>query len=100
MVQADAVAAIGGLVAEQPAEALVCVTHSIMMYQLPEAARRAFHDRLIEASHGRPVLRASLEWRKGESAPSVQVSGYVAGAQAFRETLASADPHGHWLRLV
>jgi hypothetical protein len=100
MVRADAVEAIGGLVAEQPGEALVCVTHSIMMYQLPEPQRRAFHDRLLDASRGRPVLRASLEWRRGESAPSVQVSAYADGAQTFRETLASADPHGRWLKLV
>ena len=100
MVQGDAVAAIEGLVAAQPAEALACVTHSIMMYQLPEADRRAFHDRLCAASRARPVLRASLEWRKGESAPSAQVSAYRDGAQVFRATVAEADPHGHWIRLV
>lgn len=99
-VQADAVEAIAGLVAAQPEGALACVTHSIMMYQLPEPARRAFHDRLCEASRSRPVLRASLEWRKGDPAPSVQTSAYAGGAQSFRETLATGDPHGRWLKLV
>jgi hypothetical protein len=100
MVQADAVEAITGLVADQPAGALVCVTHSIMMYQLPEADRRAFDARLRDASAARPVLRASLEWRRGEVAPSAQVSAYVGGTQVFRETIASADPHGHWIALA
>lgn len=100
MVQADAVAAIGDLVAQQPADALACVTHSIMMYQLPEAERRAFDTRLRHASQARPILRASLEWRRGETAPSAQVSAYVSGDQVFRETIASADPHGHWIVLA
>ena len=100
MVQADAVEAIAKLVAEQPPEALACVTHSIMMYQLPEAARRSFHERLCEASRARPVLRASLEWPPGAPAPSAEVSAYIGGAMSFHWQVAEGDPHGRWLRLV
>lgn len=100
MVRGDAVAAIAGMVEEQPRDALVCVTHSIMMYQLPEDDRRAFDGALRAASEVRPVLRASLEWRRGEASPSAQVSAYVAGTQVFHETVAAADPHGHWIALA
>lgn len=100
MVKGDAVAEIAGLIAGQPAEALACVSHSIMLYQLPEPQRAAFADRLKAASHRRPVLRAAFEGHRGSEYPVVSATLYRGGAVVWHRDLAKGNPHGRWLSML
>jgi hypothetical protein len=99
LIAGDAAVLIADALRAAPEDALVCVTHSLTLHQWTDAARRLFHEQLKAGSLRRPIVRASLEWKSGDAAPTVEASLYRGGAQDARVAVGHADPHGRWIAL-
>jgi len=102
VIAGDAVETIGAVINEAPREAALCIHHSFVMYQIPQARKDKLSQILREASRIRPIWRLGVEWAGVTGAPSSETENALHFArykdgQVSRQHLAFCDPHGRWL---
>jgi hypothetical protein len=91
----DALALLPQALAEIPADAAVCVYHTIAVYQFSAEMKAALEALLAAAALRRPVWHLSFEF-DGGSDYAVILTHHRAGGRAAR-LLALAQPHGGWM---
>ena len=90
----DAVSLLPDVLAEVPPEATLCLYHSFVLNQFPQAARERL-DALLDAyATTRDFSVVSIEWE--EPAPPVKLCRYVNGVRS-EQVLGICDVHGAWL---
>lgn len=90
----DAVALLPDALAEAPPDALICVYHTIVIYQFSSEAREAVENMLTVAGLRRPVARLAFEFDGLECALSL--IRYHDGTREETK-LANAHAHGAWI---
>lgn len=90
----DALALLPDALAEAPGDAVVCVYHTIVIYQFSAEMRDALDHMLVIASLRRPVWRLAFEFDGKECV--VSLIRYHDGSRDER-VLANAHPHGTWM---
>jgi len=102
IVPGDAVETIEAAIKRADPKAALCVHHSFVMYQIPEARRAKLSQLLCEASRDRPIWRVGVEWAGGNN-PVSPTSENALGIARYRDgrvsyqRLAFCDPHGRWI---
>ena len=91
----DALSLLPDALAAPPADAPVCVYHTLALYQFTEEMRQAFDAILTLAGVRRPVWRISLEGTLSGDNPLLLYS-YRDGRR-HKRTLARCNSHGAWL---
>lgn len=94
----DAITLLPDALGAMPADAPVCVYHTIVTYQFSHEMRQALDDILTIAGLRRPVWRLALEAEAKDGAWRnwLTVSRYQDGAVESRR-LAESHPHGSWI---
>jgi hypothetical protein len=91
----DALALLPEAMAQAPADAAICVYHTIAVYQFSTKMKQALDDILTAASLRRPVMRLSFEMETlGECI--LRLIRHHDGARE-EHVLASCHPHGTWI---
>ncbi len=92
----DALARLPDMLAKIDAHLAVCVLHSFVLYQFTPEQRARLEATLHDLAKRRPVTRIALESNIAADA-DLKLHTYAADGRRSR-TLATADPHGRWLR--
>ncbi len=92
----DALDLLPEVAATAPAEATLCVFHSLTIYQFTAEQRERLTTRLLEISTQRPVYRIAFEKMRGADPQQLCLFAYAQGKAAER-LLANCSAHGRWL---
>ena len=85
------------VIAEIPANQMICVMHSFVLNQFSEADRKDFEIVLADLSKIRTIWRISLEWIGTEN-PELFVERYHLGMKSQVQKLAECHGHGAWIK--
>jgi hypothetical protein len=90
----DAITLLPDVMAQAPPWATLCLYHTFVLNQFPQAAREQFRQLLDVFGASRDFSVIGIEWQ--EPVPPLTLTTYRNGARS-EQTLATCDPHGAWL---
>jgi hypothetical protein len=97
LIAGDAADVFSSVADSIPLDLALIVYHSFTMSQLDMEQRELLEDALCRLGARRPLARVGFEWATGADCPSLALTNYSA-VQIQRWMLATADPHGAWMR--
>jgi hypothetical protein len=98
IVAGDALALLPAALQEAPAEALLCVYHSVTTNQFTPAERHRWRELLAAAGTRRELCHLSIEYHRGRPRPTLDFGHYRPGVAVEAErVLAVCQPHGAWI---
>lgn len=93
----DAVMLLPDVLAQIPESVTLCVFHTFVLNQFPQAARAQFGQLLDMVGVTRDFSVVGIEWQ--EPAPPLTLTTYIAGTRS-QQILATCDAHGAWLEWI
>lgn len=100
MIAGDALEVLPDALGKVPADATLCVFHSLTLNQFSREGRSRFAALLAEQSRERTIFEVSFEYRQREEPLQLDVVRYVDGERAQETQLARCQPHGRWMEWV
>ncbi|NJN15318.1 MAG: DUF2332 domain-containing protein [Oscillochloris sp.] len=95
LVRGDLLEWLPQLIAQAPPDAVLCIVHTHVLYQLSPELRTQVHALLAVAAQHRPIYRLSSE-HDGALLPDLKLICYRNDSQQIR-VLAHTTGHAHWI---
>ena len=92
----DALTLLPEVVAQAPAQSVLCIFHSFTLNQFSAEQRERFSALLAQMSSRRTIYRISCEARTRDQVPRLDLIRYTNGA-VTNNRLARCAPHGSWI---
>ncbi|WP_165423209.1 DUF2332 domain-containing protein [Ktedonosporobacter rubrisoli] len=99
MVVGDMVDRLPEVLKQVPVEAILCLYHSYVLYQIPEPIRARILAQIAEFAKTRELFRVSFESAREMGQAALELFWYRGGSEEQRLRLAEGESTGRWMKL-